>query len=62
MRLGFFARGHTNRVFALLRHRRVVDHQYRIAATNESVWRDVRANRFVLLEPTHWRHWDRKRV
>ena len=24
-----------------------------------SGWRDVRANRSVLLEPTHWRLWDR---
>jgi hypothetical protein len=23
-----------------------------------SGWRDVRANRFFLLEATHWRYWD----
>jgi hypothetical protein len=25
-------------------------------------WRDVRANRSVLVEPTHWRLWDRGRA
>ena len=25
-------------------------------------WRDVRANRSVPLEPTHWRLWERKRA
>ena len=25
-------------------------------------WRDVRANRSMPLEPTHWRLWDRKRA
>jgi hypothetical protein len=25
-----------------------------------SGWRDVRANRSMLLEPTHWRLWDRE--
>lgn len=24
-------------------------------------WRDVRVNRPIVLEPTHWRPWDRKR-
>ena len=23
-------------------------------------WRDVRANRPMLLQPTHWRRWDRR--
>jgi hypothetical protein len=27
-----------------------------------SGWRDVRANRPMPLEPTHWRLWDRKRA
>ena len=27
-----------------------------------SGWRDVRANRFFLLEPSHWRYWDSKGV
>ena len=26
-----------------------------------SRWRDVRAHRFMPLEPTHWRIWDHKR-
>lgn len=26
-----------------------------------SSWRDVRANRAMRLEPTHWRLWDRNR-
>ena len=27
-----------------------------------SGWRDLRANRFFLLEPSHWRYWDSKGV
>ena len=27
-----------------------------------SAWRDVRANRAVLLEPSHWRYWDSNRT
>jgi len=27
-----------------------------------STWRDVRTNRIIPIEPTHWRLWDRKRV